>query len=401
MRLFPRTARRRMAAAARRSHGAGLCPARSRRRPQGQAEAGRERDQGRPRGPRRVQRRSCARRRRASQAAQEQLGAREDPARHGPRQGRGRRERDAEMQAELVAGRGRARRGARRSSRRARPTATPARRRSPDTVTAIYEEGDPELMAFSSLLDAGLRRGPHPPRRRRDVDRRPGGRAYDELKAAEVLLEVREDQVARPRDEVAVKREAAAEHLALMQALEAEAAGGQGLRRRARGRAPRRRAARPARHARGPRQAAQAREAAAADQGDAPQARARRPAPPARAGARHARSSPPAPTHRPAGLPGRRATSPRRSATGPTRSTTTGASTTAPTSAAAAAPRCAPRRPARSSSSYFSGVYGNRLFIDLGVLDGKGIATIYNHASGYTVGVGHQVQRGPGHRLRR
>ena len=44
--------------------------------------------------------------------------------------------------------------------------------------------------------------------------------------------------------------------------------------------------------------------------------------------------------------------------------------------------------PGRVVSSYFSGVYGNRLVIDHGVLGGKGIATIYNHASSYTVGVG-------------
>ena len=34
------------------------------------------------------------------------------------------------------------------------------------TVTDMYAEGDPELIAFSSLLDARLHRGPHPPRRR-------------------------------------------------------------------------------------------------------------------------------------------------------------------------------------------------------------------------------------------
>jgi murein DD-endopeptidase MepM/ murein hydrolase activator NlpD len=50
--------------------------------------------------------------------------------------------------------------------------------------------------------------------------------------------------------------------------------------------------------------------------------------------------------------------------------------------------------PGKVVSSYFSGVYGNRLVIDHGVLGGKGIATIYNHASGYNVGVGDQVQEG-------
>ena len=50
--------------------------------------------------------------------------------------------------------------------------------------------------------------------------------------------------------------------------------------------------------------------------------------------------------------------------------------------------------PGKVVASYCSGVYGNRLIVDHGVLGGKGIATIYNHASGYTVGVGDQVAEG-------
>ena len=50
--------------------------------------------------------------------------------------------------------------------------------------------------------------------------------------------------------------------------------------------------------------------------------------------------------------------------------------------------------PGRVVSSYYSGVYGHRLVIDHGVLGGKGVATIYNHASGYNVGVGAQVAEG-------
>ncbi|TGN66563.1 M23 family metallopeptidase [Nocardioides eburneiflavus] len=50
--------------------------------------------------------------------------------------------------------------------------------------------------------------------------------------------------------------------------------------------------------------------------------------------------------------------------------------------------------PGRVVSSYYSGVYGQRLVIDHGVLGGKGVATIYNHASGYNVGVGAHVAEG-------
>jgi murein DD-endopeptidase MepM/ murein hydrolase activator NlpD len=45
-------------------------------------------------------------------------------------------------------------------------------------------------------------------------------------------------------------------------------------------------------------------------------------------------------------------------------------------------------------SSYWSGVYGNRLVIDHGIQRGVPLGSIYNHASSYTVGVGSQVSRG-------
>lgn len=45
-------------------------------------------------------------------------------------------------------------------------------------------------------------------------------------------------------------------------------------------------------------------------------------------------------------------------------------------------------------SRYWSDVYGNRLVIDLGRVNGKSLAVIYNHASRYRVGVGARVRRG-------
>lgn len=50
--------------------------------------------------------------------------------------------------------------------------------------------------------------------------------------------------------------------------------------------------------------------------------------------------------------------------------------------------------PGRVVSAYWSDVYGRRLIVDHGAVDGVGLATIYNHASSYTVGVGAQVARG-------
>ena len=59
----------------------------------------------------------------------------------------------------------------RRASRRARPTWPRASRRSTtsarsvtDTITSIYEEGDPQLLAFSALLDAQSPGRPDPAR---------------------------------------------------------------------------------------------------------------------------------------------------------------------------------------------------------------------------------------------
>ncbi|RYP81697.1 hypothetical protein EKO23_23150 [Nocardioides guangzhouensis] len=48
----------------------------------------------------------------------------------------------------------------------------------------------------------------------------------------------------------------------------------------------------------------------------------------------------------------------------------------------------------RVSSRYWSDVYGNRLVLDYGFVRGVGLASIYNHASSYVVGVGQRVRRG-------
>jgi murein DD-endopeptidase MepM/ murein hydrolase activator NlpD len=45
-------------------------------------------------------------------------------------------------------------------------------------------------------------------------------------------------------------------------------------------------------------------------------------------------------------------------------------------------------------SRYWSDVYGHRLVLDLGRVNGKSLAVIYNHASGYNYGTGANVRRG-------
>jgi murein DD-endopeptidase MepM/ murein hydrolase activator NlpD len=91
-----------------------------------------------------------------------------------------------------------------------------------DTVNDIYMEGDPNLTAFSSLLDAESTE---------ELTRRNGvsevvvsqeTRALDDLSAAEVLLEINEQRVEDARDDVAEKRDAAAANLVEKQQLEAE-----------------------------------------------------------------------------------------------------------------------------------------------------------------------------------
>ena len=45
-------------------------------------------------------------------------------------------------------------------------------------------------------------------------------------------------------------------------------------------------------------------------------------------------------------------------------------------------------------SEYYSSVWGNRLYIDLGNINGHNYTVIHNHLSGYAVGVGQHVGRG-------
>ena len=92
-----------------------------------------------------------------------------------------------------------------------------------EVVNSLYQNGDPRLLAFTSLLNA---KSPSDLTRQIEANHVLVGsetRAYDELRASEVLLEVREQQVEEARDEVAVQREAAAAHLVEMKELRNQA----------------------------------------------------------------------------------------------------------------------------------------------------------------------------------
>ncbi|QSR32145.1 hypothetical protein CFI00_16850 [Nocardioides sp. S5] len=305
------------------------------------------------------------------------------------------RERDARMQAELATAEAELA-SAEEALEQGQVDREEQRERVAATIADMYSEGDPELIAFSSLIDAETTEELTRRDGVRDVIVGQEARAYDELTAAEVLLEVREQEVTEARDDVAAKREAAAEHLLLMQQLEAEEQSAKDSvvsmvveRRDARVGAREARAADVAKLRKLQREQEQIEEMlrkralAALRRQRAEAAKARS----------QARSQAAAPS------PGLLAypvdgyvTSPFGYRTHPIYrywglhdGVDFGGGCGTPLRAAA---------PGRVVSSYFSGVYGNRLIIDHGVLGGRGIATIYNHASGYNVGVGDRVAEG-------
>ena len=301
-------------------------------------------------------------------------------------------ERDAEMKTELAAAEAELV-AAEAALAQGQVDRESQRQRVATTVAEMYSEGDPELIAFSSLLDAETTEELTRRDGVRDVIVGQEARAYDQLKAAEVLLEVQEQQVSDARDEVAAQREAAAEHLVLMQELESE-----------------QQAAKDSvvalvverRDARGEAQKARAKDAAKLRKLEREQDRIeemlrKR----ALAALRRARAQAAAQSRSQAGVPstgllarpvdgyvtsgfGYR-THPIYHYWGLHDGVDFGGACGTPLRAAA---------PGRVVSSYWSGVYGHRLIIDNGAIGGAGIATIYNHASSYTVGVGDRVEQG-------
>lgn len=263
------------------------------------------------------------------------------------------------------------------------------RQRVATTVADMYSEGDPELIAFSSLIDAESTEELTRRDGVRDVVVGQEARAYDELKAAEVLLEVQEQQVADARDDVAAKREAAAEHLTLMQALESEQQAAKDSvvtlvieRRDARVEARKARAQDLAKL-----------RAVEAQQKRIEEMLRKRAAAALRRARAQARSQAGSPSggllaHPVDGY----VTSPFGYREHPIYhywglhdGVDFGGGCGTPLKAAA---------PGRVVASYWSDVYGHRLVIDHGVIAGRGVATIYNHAERYDVGVGAQVSEG-------
>ncbi|WP_248582702.1 M23 family metallopeptidase [Nocardioides sp. InS609-2] len=261
------------------------------------------------------------------------------------------------------------------------------------TISSIYEQGDPELLAFAALLDsqtpADLTRSNEA--RNAIVGRET--RAYQELHAAKVLFAVRENQVEAAKEAVAAKRDEAAAHLTEMEQLEADAAAAEqsvaalvGERRTAENEASAARAA----DAKALTEAKKEGEQIAELLRKRAAAALRR----ARATARaQAQSGPPAssggflspPAEGPITSPFGYRIHPIYGYYGLHDGADFGAACGSPLYAAA---------DGKVISAYSSSVYGNRMIIDNGAAAGVGLATIYNHATRYTVVEGQQVKRG-------
>ncbi|MFC7362561.1 M23 family metallopeptidase [Nocardioides astragali] len=297
-------------------------------------------------------------------------------------------ERDAEMKAELAAAET-ALAEAEAALAQGRVDRETQRQKVAATVADMYSEGDPELIAFSSLIDAETTEELTRRDGVRDVIVGQEARAYDELRAAEVLLEVQERQVTEARDEVAAQREAAAEHLVLMQELAAEQQAAKDSvvalvveRRDARAEAQQARAKDAAKLRKLKREQDRIEEmlrkrALAALRRQRAKARSQAGVPSTGLLAR------PVDGYVTSGFGYR--THPIYHYWGLHDGVDFGGGCGTPLRAAA---------PGRVVSSYYSGVYGQRLIIDNGVIGGMGIATIYNHATSYTVGVGDHVAQG-------
>jgi murein DD-endopeptidase MepM/ murein hydrolase activator NlpD len=257
-----------------------------------------------------------------------------------------------------------------------------------ELVTTMYQDGDPQLQAFASVLSAQDTADLTWVEEGRHVVVEQQTRAYDELRASEVLLEVRKQQVAAAEREVEIQRQEAAEHLVETQALTEQA---RAVKARVSETVAERRAA--TREARAARRSdlRDLRELRAQERRikEMILARARRAA---RAAARQGGGYEGATgglLDRP--VPGI-VTSPFGYRTHPIygyyslhNGTDFRAYCGTPLRAVSGG---------RVLSRYYSSVYGNRLYLNVGVVNGKNVTVVYNHASGYNVGVGQTVSRG-------
>ncbi len=251
-----------------------------------------------------------------------------------------------------------------------------------DMVTSIYQDGDPQLQAFSSMLQAEDPADLTWTQEGQSVMVGRETRAYDELRAAEVLLEVREDQIAAAEKEVAEQQAEAAEQVIVMQDLASQARAA---------RADVREVVDRKRDAKAVAQRAKARDMAQLRKLKEQEQRIKEKI--ARLAARTSggyRGSADGFLGWP--MQGGYVTSPFGFRTHPIygyyglhNGTDFGGGCGVPLLAASSGTVVA---------KYYSSSYGNRLFVYLGKVNGVNLSAVYNHASGYRVNVGQRVSRG-------
>ena len=253
-----------------------------------------------------------------------------------------------------------------------------------DAVVETVQGGDLSLQIFTSLLEADGSADLIRLTEARNVIFANESREYDEMRAAEVLLEVKRQGVTAARDEAAVRREAAAAALAEVRTLRDRA---QRVKAQIRDRVQDQRSAR--------------RQAAAARARDARllerlKIEERRIQTRIAAAARRAAQRRPSLRHqRPAGF--LRPTSGyisspfgyRRHPIYGYYSLHNGVDIAAPCGTAVIAPLGG-----RVLSRYYSDIYGNRLFVGLGIVNGRYLTAVYNHLAQSTVQRGSMVNRG-------
>ncbi|MBD8868778.1 peptidoglycan DD-metalloendopeptidase family protein [Nocardioides donggukensis] len=261
-----------------------------------------------------------------------------------------------------------------------------------DMVADIYELGDPRIQSVASLLDAADPGDMTRSLAATDAVVDEENATLDELTAAEVLLTVAEEKVERQKDVVEVRRQAAAENLALRKRLEARAQEAAAAVKVLVGR--RADAFASARRARAKDEAVLSR-LKAQDARISAALRRRAAALAAKAakaaqGSVGSRDSGGVLRHPVDGY----VTSPFGYRTHPIYKyfslhdgTDFGASAGCGTPLLAATS-------GRVMSRYYQSAYGNRLVIDHGLRRGVGLATIYNHAARYVVSPGQSVSRG-------
>lgn len=286
---------------------------------------------------------------------------------------------DARLAAALVTARQRLE-DARTALEDARAAVEAQRQRVRTTVGTYYAQGDPRLRAFANLLGADSAE---------DLTRRDGlndaviaheSGLYDDLLATEGQLADREQEVQRATADVARQRQAAADNLARITTLRASA----------------KKAADSVRSLVAERTAVQAKAAAAAraDRGVLARLKAREERIRRQILAQQARATGniragggflTPPVNGPITSPYGYRIHPIYGYYGLHNGTDFGVS-------------CGEAMKAAGNGvvtqRYFDEVYGNRLFISLGSVNGKNLTVVYNHASGYRLNVGQRVTRG-------